>query len=50
MNFVSEKYQIEQFENVVEVFIEISKGSNIKYEFDKDKNLLKCDRILYTVT
>ncbi len=43
MDFVDEK-----FENVVEVFIEISKGSNIKYEFDKDKNLLKCDRILYT--
>ncbi len=43
MNFING-----EFENVVEVFIEISKGSNIKYEFDKDKNLLKCDRILYT--
>ena len=30
------------------VFIEISKGSNIKYEFDKVKNALICDRILYT--
>jgi inorganic pyrophosphatase len=38
----------EKFENVVEVFIEISKGSNIKYEFDKNKNILVCDRILYT--
>lgn len=37
-----------EFENVVEVFIEISKGSNIKYEFDKSKNALICDRILYT--
>lgn len=36
------------FENVVEVFVEISKGSNIKYEFDKKKNALVCDRILYT--
>ena len=24
-----------KFENVVEVFVEISKGSNIKYEFDQ---------------
>jgi inorganic pyrophosphatase len=39
---------INVFDNVVEVFIEISKGSNIKYEFDKKKNLLVCDRILYT--
>lgn len=37
-----------KFENVVEVFVEISKGSNIKYEFDKKKNVLVCDRILYT--
>ena len=35
-------------EIIVEVFIEISKGSNIKYEFDKEKNALVCDRILYT--
>ena len=34
--------------NEVEVFIEISKGSNIKYEYDKNKNVLVCDRILYT--
>jgi len=33
---------------IVEPFIEISKGSNIKYEFDKIKNALVCDRILYT--
>lgn len=33
---------------IVEVFIEISKGSNIKYEYDKKKNILVCDRILHT--
>ena len=38
----------DNFENIVEVFIEISKGSNIKYEFDKEKKCLVCDRILYT--
>ena len=38
----------DNFENVVDVFVEISKGSNIKYEFDKNKNILICDRILYT--
>jgi len=43
MDFINEK-----FENVVEVFVEISKGSNIKYEYDKKKNLIICDRILYT--
>lgn len=37
-----------EFENVVEVFVEISKGSNIKYEYDKKKNALVCDRILHT--
>lgn len=36
------------FENIVEVFVEISKGSNIKYEYNKIKNALVCDRILYT--
>jgi len=34
--------------NEVLVYIEISKGSNIKYEFDKELNTLICDRILYT--
>jgi inorganic pyrophosphatase len=33
---------------VVDVFVEISKGSNIKYEYDKEKNALVCDRILHT--
>ena len=39
---------MDNFQNTVEVFIEISKGSNIKYEFDKEKKCLVCDRILYT--
>ena len=32
------------------VLIEISKGSNCKYELDKETGLLKLDRILYTAT
>jgi len=30
----------------VKVYIEIEKGSNIKYEFDKEQNKLLIDRIL----
>ena len=30
------------------VFIEIPKGSNIKYEFDEEEKVIKVDRILYT--
>lgn len=32
----------------VNVFIEIAKGSHIKYEYDKQKKALVCDRILHT--
>jgi len=32
----------------VDVLIEISKGSNVKYELDKEKNRLRVDRFLYT--
>lgn len=32
------------------VLIEIPKGSNCKYELDKETGLLKLDRILYTAT
>jgi len=32
----------------VYVIIEIAKGSHIKYEYDKENNILVCDRILYT--
>jgi inorganic pyrophosphatase len=31
-----------------EVFIEISKGSHIKYEYDEARKILICDRILHT--
>lgn len=34
--------------NSVDCLIEISKDSNIKYEFDKDVNKLRCDRFLHT--
>jgi inorganic pyrophosphatase len=32
----------------VDVIIEISKGSHIKYEYDKERNMIICDRILHT--
>jgi inorganic pyrophosphatase len=32
----------------VDVFIEIAKNSHIKYEYDKQRKSLVCDRILYT--
>jgi inorganic pyrophosphatase len=32
----------------VDVIIEIPKGSNIKYEYDKEKNMIICDRVLHT--
>lgn len=32
----------------VDVIIEIAKGGHIKYEYDKEKNMLVCDRILHT--
>ena len=32
----------------VDVLIEISKGSNVKYELDKEKNRVRVDRFLYT--
>jgi inorganic pyrophosphatase len=32
----------------VDVIIEISKGSHIKYEYDKERNILVCDRVLHT--
>jgi inorganic pyrophosphatase len=35
-------------ETTVNVFIEISKGSHIKYEYDKVRKALVCDRILHT--
>jgi len=32
----------------IEVIIEISKGSHIKYEYDKERHRLVCDRVLHT--
>ena len=32
----------------VDVIIEIAKGGHIKYEYNKDMNILNCDRILHT--
>jgi len=32
----------------VYAFIEIPKGSNVKYEYDEEKKCIKVDRILYT--
>jgi inorganic pyrophosphatase len=32
----------------VDVIIEIAKGSHIKYEYDKDRNMIVCDRVLHT--
>lgn len=32
----------------IEVVIEIAKGSHVKYEYDKEKSTLVCDRVLHT--
>jgi len=32
----------------LDVIVEISKGGHIKYEYDKQRNMLVCDRILHT--
>jgi inorganic pyrophosphatase len=34
--------------DIVNVYIEISKNSNIKYEYDKEIKSLVCDRVLHT--
>ena len=38
----------EQEEEVVEVFVEIARNSHIKYEYDKGRKALICDRVLHT--
>jgi inorganic pyrophosphatase len=38
----------EEEEEVVEVFVEIARNSHIKYEYDKEKKALICDRVLHT--
>jgi inorganic pyrophosphatase len=44
MDFIN----LENTEFSTQVFIEISKDSHIKYEYDKEKKALICDRILHT--
>ena len=34
--------------NEIDVFIEISKNSSIKYEYDIQNKALRCDRLLHT--
>ena len=36
--------------NAFDVVIEISKGSKMKYELDKETGMLKLDRVLHTST
>jgi len=38
----------EEKEEVVEVFVEIARNSHIKYEYDKERKALICDRVLHT--
>ena len=33
---------------IVDFIVEIPNGSHVKYEFDKEKKMLRCDRILHT--
>lgn len=33
---------------LIDVFVEIPKGSNNKYEYDKEKNIFRLDRVLYS--
>ncbi|WP_459169540.1 inorganic diphosphatase [Natronospora cellulosivora (SeqCode)] len=35
-------------DKLMEVFVEIPKGSNNKYEFDKERGMFKLDRVLYS--
>ena len=46
-NKLTEKRELSN-EFTMDVFIEISKNSHIKYEYDKTKKALICDRVLHT--
>lgn len=35
-------------DNIMEVFVEIPKGSNNKYEYDKERGVFRLDRVLYS--
>jgi inorganic pyrophosphatase len=43
-----EKVSVGEVPDKVTVFIEIPKGSNVKYELDKKTGFIKVDRFLYT--
>lgn len=36
------------FPKLINVFIEIPMGSNVKYEYDEEEEVVKVDRVLYT--
>ena len=46
--FVTPNVDILSKECNIEVCIEISKNSSVKYEYDKSRNALVCDRVLHT--
>lgn len=46
--FVTPTVDILSKEYNIEVCIEISKNSSVKYEYDKSRNALVCDRVLHT--
>ena len=33
---------------IIDFLVEIPNNSHIKYEYDKELNMLRCDRILHT--
>ncbi len=36
-----------EISNIINVIVEIPKGSRNKYEYDKENNLIKLDRVLF---
>jgi len=46
--YITEMAKKIEINTSIDCLIEVSKGSNVKYEFDKKKNMLRCDRILST--
>ena len=40
--------ELQTLDQEIDVIIEISKNSHIKYEYDNETKMLKCDRILHT--
>jgi len=46
MTIFRRDFWVEDF--TIEVFVEIPRGSNNKYEYDKEKGLFRLDRVLYS--